>query len=105
MTLRAVEVLRGVSLIAAEDTRHSAVLLRHFGVATPCQAFHEHNERRQVEKLIQHLRGGGSVALISDAGTPLLSDPGYHLVRAAHAANIRVIPIPGVKPMFMKLAP
>ena len=95
MTARAVEVLRAVSLIAAEDTRHSGVLLRHFGIGTPCLAYHEHNERQQTEKLLERLRHRETVALISDAGTPLLSDPGYHLVRAAHAAGIRVIPIPG----------
>ena len=95
MTGRAIEVLRTASLIAAEDTRHSGVLLRHFGINTPCLAYHEHNERQQTEKLIERLRQGAAVALISDAGTPLLSDPGYHLVRAAHAANIPVIPVPG----------
>ena len=104
MTARAVEVLRGVTLIAAEDTRHSAGLLRHFGIATPCQAFHEHNERQQAEKLIERLRQGDSVALISDAGTPLLSDPGYHLVRAAHAAGVQVIPVPGASAVLAALA-
>ena len=104
MTSRAIEVLREVTLIAAEDTRHSAVLLRHFGINTPCIAFHEHNERQQAEKLIERLRQGDSVALISDAGTPLLSDPGYHLVRAAHAAGIRVIPIPGASAVLSALA-
>jgi 16S rRNA (cytidine1402-2'-O)-methyltransferase len=95
MTARAIEVLRAVTLIAAEDTRHSGVLLRHFGINTPCLAYHEHNERQQTEKLIERLRQGDAVALISDAGTPLVSDPGYQLVRAAHAAGVRVIPIPG----------
>ncbi|MEJ2565879.1 MAG: 16S rRNA (cytidine(1402)-2'-O)-methyltransferase [Gammaproteobacteria bacterium] len=95
MTMRAIEVLRGVALIAAEDTRHSRVLLQHFGIDTPCLACHEHNERQQTERLIERLQTGEAVALISDAGTPLLSDPGFHLVRAAHAAGIRVIPIPG----------
>ncbi len=104
MTARAIEVLRGVTLIAAEDTRHSAGLLRHFGIATPSLALHEHNERQQAEKIIERLRQGGSVALISDAGTPLLSDPGYHLVRAAHAAGIRVIPIPGASAALAALA-
>ena len=90
-----IEVLQGVAVIAAEDTRHSGVLLRHFGIMTPCLAYHEHNERQQSEKLIERMRQGAAVALVSDAGTPLLSDPGYYLVRAAHAAGIRVIPIPG----------
>jgi 16S rRNA (cytidine1402-2'-O)-methyltransferase len=104
MTARAIEVLRGVALIAAEDTRHSAVLFRHFGITTKCVAFHEHNERQQTEKLIERLQRGDSVALISDAGTPLLSDPGYHVVRAAHAAGIRVIPIPGASAVLAALA-
>jgi len=95
MTSRAVDVLRAVSVIAAEDTRHSGVLLRHFAITTPCLAYHEHNERQQALNLIERMRQGGAVALISDAGTPLLSDPGYHLVREAHAAGIRVVPIPG----------
>jgi len=104
MTARAIDVLRAVALIAAEDTRHSAGLLRHFGIATPCLAYHEHNERQQTEVLIERLRQGSAVALISDAGTPLLSDPGYHLVRAAHAAGIRVIPVPGASAALAALA-
>jgi 16S rRNA (cytidine1402-2'-O)-methyltransferase len=104
MTARAIEVLRDVTFIAAEDTRHSGGLLRHFGIATPCLAFHEHNERQQTEKLIERLREGDAVALISDAGTPLLSDPGFHLVRAAHAADIRVIPVPGASAVLAALA-
>jgi len=95
MSERAVAVLRAVTVIAAEDTRHSAPLLRHFGIAVPCLPFHDHNERQQTENLIERLRHGESVALISDAGTPLLSDPGYHLVRAAHHAGLMVIPVPG----------
>lgn len=104
MTARAIEVLRAVTLIAAEDTRHSAGLLRHFGITTPCLAFHEHNERQQTENLIARMRQGAAVALISDAGTPLLSDPGYHLVRNAHAAGIRVIPVPGASAVLAALA-
>ena len=104
MTTRAIEVLRTVAFIAAEDTRHSAGLLRHFGVTTPCLAFHEHNERQQTGVLIERLRQGSAVALISDAGTPLLSDPGYRLVRAAHAAGIRVIPVPGASAALAALA-
>lgn len=95
MSPRAIAVLRGVTLIAAEDTRHSAPLLRHFDIATPMLALHEHNERQQSEKLVARLRTGEAIALISDAGTPLLSDPGYHLVRAAHEAGVRVVPVPG----------
>jgi len=104
MTTRAIEVLREVSVIAAEDTRHSGVLLKHFGIDTPCLAYHEHNERQQTENLIARLERGAAVALISDAGTPLLSDPGYQLVRAAHAAGIRVIPVPGASAALAALS-
>jgi len=92
---RALLTLNEVSLIAAEDTRHSSKLLRHFGILTPVIAFHEHNEREKAAELVAYLISGKSIALISDAGTPLVSDPGYRLVRAAHAAGIRVIPLPG----------
>lgn len=95
MSPRAVATLKNVDVIAAEDTRHSLPLLKQFGVATPLAALHEHNEREAVPKLIARLQQGGTVALISDAGTPLLSDPGYHLTRAAHEAGVRVVPIPG----------
>jgi 16S rRNA (cytidine1402-2'-O)-methyltransferase len=95
LTPRAQRVLAGVALIAAEDTRHSGKLLQHFHISTPVIALHEHNEREQVPALIERLRRGESLALLSDAGTPLVSDPGYHLVRAAHAASQRVIPLPG----------
>lgn len=92
---RAVAVLRDVALIAAEDTRHSRPLLAHFGIATPLTALHEHNEREAVAALLARLAAGESVALISDAGTPLVSDPGFRLVRAARAAGIRISPVPG----------
>ncbi|MDZ7803196.1 16S rRNA (cytidine(1402)-2'-O)-methyltransferase [Thiohalophilus sp.] len=95
MSQRAVEILQQVALIAAEDTRHSARLLRHFAVTTPCVALHEHNEREQSSRLLQRLANGESVALIADAGTPLLSDPGFHLVQQARLQGIRVIPVPG----------
>lgn len=95
MSPRAREILAGVTAIAAEDTRHSRQLLRHFGIDRPCVALHEHNERNQVERLVEHLRAGQALALVSDAGTPLVSDPGYHLVRAAHMAGCRVVSIPG----------
>lgn len=95
MSPRAVEVLSGVTLIAAEDTRHSSPLLRHFGVRTPCIALHEHNEREVSPAILERLAKGDSVALIADAGTPLVSDPGYPLVHAARAKGIRVTPIPG----------
>ncbi len=92
---RAQGVLRGVALIAAEDTRHSRPLLEHFGIAAPLTALHEHNERAAVASLLARLQGGEDVALISDAGTPLVSDPGYRLVRAARAAGVKVSPVPG----------
>lgn len=92
---RALRVLAGVDLVLAEDTRHSGGLLRHFGIRRPLQSLHEHNERARVESLIARLEAGGSLALISDAGTPLISDPGYHLVRAAHGAGVPVVPVPG----------
>jgi 16S rRNA (cytidine1402-2'-O)-methyltransferase len=95
MTPRAREVLRTVDLIAAEDTRHSAGLLQHFGIATRTLALHEHNERDVCAELVQRLRDGAQVALISDAGTPLISDPGFRLVRAAREAGIAVSPVPG----------
>ncbi len=95
ISARALRVLREVALIAAEDTRHSARLLQHFGINTPLAACHEHNEREQGSRLVQRLLAGDDLALISDAGTPLISDPGYHLVRNARAAGVRVVPVPG----------
>ncbi|MCR4347580.1 MAG: 16S rRNA (cytidine(1402)-2'-O)-methyltransferase [Sulfuricaulis sp.] len=95
MAPRAVRTLSEVDLIAAEDTRHSGKLLRHFGIGTKTEAIHEHNERNQVPRLIEILKGGKSIAFITDAGTPLVSDPGFHLVRAARQAGIRVTPVPG----------
>jgi 16S rRNA (cytidine1402-2'-O)-methyltransferase len=94
-TPRAQRALSEVALIAAEDTRHSGKLLQHFHIATPVIALHEHNEREIAPALIERLRRGESLALLSDAGTPLVSDPGYHLVRAAHEAGVRVVPLPG----------
>jgi 16S rRNA (cytidine1402-2'-O)-methyltransferase len=92
---RAISVLKQVDLIAAEDTRHSKILLQHFNISSPMQSYHEHNEEQATPKLIQRLLAGDNIALISDAGTPLLSDPGYRLVKAAHASAIKVSPIPG----------
>lgn len=92
---RAQRILREVDLIAAEDTRHSNKLLQHYGIDTPVTAFHEHNEREKAPDLVAVVAQGQSLALISDAGTPLVSDPGYRLVRAAHAAGLRVVPVPG----------
>lgn len=95
MSVRALKVLREVALIAAEDTRHSLRLMQHFGIATPLAACHEHNERNEGGRFIEKLLAGEDVALISDAGTPLISDPGYHLVRQARAAGVPVVPVPG----------
>lgn len=95
MSLRAVEVLKSVDMIVAEDTRHSRRLLDHFGVSTRVSAYHEHNEASATPKLLSALREGRSIALISDAGTPLVSDPGARLTQAAISENLGVIAIPG----------
>ncbi|MGD8312740.1 MAG: 16S rRNA (cytidine(1402)-2'-O)-methyltransferase, partial [Gammaproteobacteria bacterium] len=95
ISARALDRLRGVDLIAAEDTRHSKKLLSHYGIRTSLCALHEHNEREASAKLLAALQRGENVALISDAGTPLISDPGFYLVRAAHRAGLRVVPLPG----------
>lgn len=95
MTFRAVEVLQQVDLILAEDTRTSLKLLQHFGIRNPMQALHEHNEEQSIQGLLQKLRDGSSLALISDAGTPLMSDPGYRLVSAAQSAGIQAVAVPG----------
>ena len=95
MSYRAIDVLKSVSLIAAEDTRTSAQLMKHFNISTPLTACHEHNESNKIDILVQKLLNGEDIALISDAGTPLISDPGFKLVRAAQANGIRVIPVPG----------
>ena len=92
---RALEVLRSVAAIAAEDTRHARPLLQRFGVSTPLLAYHEHNERTQAPQLLARLLAGESLALISDAGTPLLSDPGFQLVSGARAAGVPVSAVPG----------
>jgi 16S rRNA (cytidine1402-2'-O)-methyltransferase len=104
ISARALKVLRDVSLIAAEDTRHSLRLLQHFGISTPLGACHEHNERDEGSRFIQRLLAGEDVALISDAGTPLISDPGYHLVRQARAAGVRVVPVPGACALIAALS-
>lgn len=92
---RALQVLRDVALIAAEDTRHSKKLLTHFGIGTTLLSLHEHNERDVTASVLQKLSAGMDIALVSDAGTPLISDPGFHLVRAARQAGVRVVPVPG----------
>jgi len=95
MSQRACEVLQQVDRIAAEDTRRSGQLLRHFAIKTPALALHEHNERQISEGLVARMQAGETIALVSDAGTPLVSDPGFYLVRLAVRAGIRVIPVPG----------
>lgn len=95
MSARARRVLDEVELIAAEDTRHTRALLAHLGVATPLLSLHEHNERERLALLLPRLQGGARIALVSDAGTPLISDPGFALVRECHRRGIRVSPIPG----------
>jgi 16S rRNA (cytidine1402-2'-O)-methyltransferase len=96
ITLRALRVLREVDWIACEDTRQTRKLLDHFGIAKPMASYHEHNESGRATELVEKLARGGSGALVSDAGTPLISDPGYRLVQAAIAAEVPVVPIPGV---------
>ncbi|ROU07714.1 16S rRNA (cytidine(1402)-2'-O)-methyltransferase [Lysobacter enzymogenes] len=92
---RALETLRTVAAICAEDTRHTRQLLSHFGLERPLLALHQHNEEQQAAQLVARLQAGDSLALVSDAGTPLVSDPGFRLVRAARAAAIKVSPVPG----------
>ena len=101
---RAQSILREVELIVAEDTRHSCHLLNHFGITTPLQSLHEHNERQQSPILLQRLYDGNNIAMISDAGTPLISDPGYHLIKSAHAAHLTVVPIPGASALISALS-
>jgi 16S rRNA (cytidine1402-2'-O)-methyltransferase len=103
MSQRAITTLQQVDLIAAEDTRHSKKLLVHFGIDKPMVAFHEHNERDRSNDILAQLQAGKQIALISDAGTPLISDPGYHLIRQLHAAGIRVVPIPGPSALITAL--
>ncbi len=95
ITLRALNTLKEVDLIAAEDTRHSQILLRKYDINKPCVSFHSHSGRAKVEKIINELVNGKNVALISDAGTPGISDPAYVLIKAALENDIKVIPIPG----------
>jgi 16S rRNA (cytidine1402-2'-O)-methyltransferase len=95
VTLRALRILREVDLIAAEDTRRTTRLLQHYSITTPTTSLHQHNERRRAPAIIARLKAGESVALVTDAGTPVVSDPGADLVAAAHADHIKVEPIPG----------
>jgi 16S rRNA (cytidine1402-2'-O)-methyltransferase len=96
MTMRGIQVLQDVDTIAAEDTRHTGKLLHHFQIKTPQISYHQHNEQQRIPELISQLQSGKSIALVTDAGMPGISDPGYLIVAACVAAGIRVIPIPGV---------
>ncbi len=102
--LRALRVLKESDLIACEDTRHTAKLLNHYGIATPRESYHEHNESRRSPEFIELLRGGKNIALVTDAGMPLISDPGHTLVSACRRAGIPVIPVPGPSAALAALA-
>ena len=104
LSRRALDVLDSVDLILAEDTRHSAKLLSHFGISTPCRSFHEHNESHQVAGIAERIAAGERVALISDAGTPLISDPGFRLVAALREQGQAIIPIPGASAVICALS-
>ena len=104
MTYRAVRVLSEVSMIACEDTRQSHKLLEHFGIRKPLISYHEHNEKERSAELIARLERGDNVAVVSDAGTPMISDPGYRLVREAVARSIRVVPVPGPSAVIAALS-
>ncbi len=104
ITLRALRVLTAVDLIAAEDTRHTRKLLAHFGIGTPLTSYYDHVERRRAPHLVEALRAGRSIALVSDAGTPGIADPGYHLVCAAIAARVPVEPVPGPSAVIAALS-
>jgi 16S rRNA (cytidine1402-2'-O)-methyltransferase len=104
VTLRALRILGGVSVIAAEDTRRTSRLLQHYSISTPTTSLHEHNERSKTPALIRQLMAGESIALVSDAGTPVVSDPGARLIAEAHAAGVRVEPIPGASAAMAALS-
>jgi len=104
ITFRAVEILKSVDIVLAEDTRHSKKLLLHLDISKPMRAFHEHNEREKTQDIIDELHSGKSIALISDSGTPLISDPGYSLVVQAKKEGLRVIPVPGVSALITALS-
>jgi 16S rRNA (cytidine1402-2'-O)-methyltransferase len=104
ITLRALATLKSVSLIAAEDTRRTSTLLRHFGITTPATSLHEHNERQKLPLLLQRLRDGQNIALVSDAGTPLVADPGQRLIAAAIESGITIVPIPGPSAVLAAIA-
>src|SRR5690242_20340666 len=104
ITLRALRVLREVDLIACEDTRHTAKLLSHYQISKPTISYHEHNENKRTPELIEALEAGRNVALVSDAGMPLISDPGYRIVSEAVRLGIPVVPVPGPSALIAALA-
>ena len=104
ITFRAVQVLKSVDIVLAEDTRHSKKLLSHLDISKPIRAFHEHNEREKTKAIISEIYSGKSIALISDAGTPLISDPGYFLVAQAKKEGLKVVPIPGPTALITALS-
>ncbi|MDC9726884.1 MAG: 16S rRNA (cytidine(1402)-2'-O)-methyltransferase [Candidatus Thioglobus sp.] len=104
ITFRAVDTLKSVDVILAEDTRHSKTLVNHHEISTPLKAFHEHNETHKAQAVIEAVLAGQNIALISDAGTPLISDPGYVLVREAKKAGVNVSPIPGPSAMISAMS-
>jgi 16S rRNA (cytidine1402-2'-O)-methyltransferase len=104
ITVRALNTLKSVGLIAAEDTRRTNILLRHFGIPTPTTSLHEHNEDQKTPQLLQKLVAGTDIALVSDAGTPVVADPGRRLITLAAAAGIAVVPIPGASAILAALA-
>jgi 16S rRNA (cytidine1402-2'-O)-methyltransferase len=103
ITLRALRILKEVSLILAEDTRHTRVLLAHYGITTRCESYHDFNKERVGERYLRFLEEEGSIALVSDAGTPSISDPGFNLTRDAIAREIPVVPIPGASALLAAL--
>ena len=103
LTFRAREVLETVDLVACEDTRHTDILLKHYEIGTPKLSFHSHSGQAKVDKIMAYLQGGKDVALVSDAGTPGISDPGYTLVQAALEADVQVVPIPGASAVITAL--
>ena len=104
VTFRAIRILQSVDLIAAEDTRHTGKLLQHYQITTPQISYHQHNQNQRLPELLQHLHSGKSLALVSDAGMPSISDPGYELVKACIEEKISVVPIPGITALITALA-
>jgi 16S rRNA (cytidine1402-2'-O)-methyltransferase len=104
ITLRALRILKEVDLIAAEDTRHTQHLLTHFGIDKPLTSYHDHNEREKAQALVERIKNGANLALVSDAGTPGIADPGFRLVSAAIRAGIKIVPLPGASALATALS-